>query len=91
LGGIFACGIFNLFALNSTTKRAITKWRPWLDLARQTGPETTLKAILIVVEGCFTAEKTCGSGLVVQMPIWQILLQRLWLFYLALLQPNQHS
>jgi hypothetical protein len=32
----------------------MTKWRPWLDLARQTGPETTLMDFLIVVRGVIT-------------------------------------
>jgi len=54
LGGIFSCGIFNLFACNSTTKRAMTKWRPWLDSARQIGPATTLMDLLIVVRGVIT-------------------------------------
>ena len=39
--------------------------------------------------------RKCGNRgavvVVVQTPIGQILLQRLWLFYLAQLQPNQHS
>src|SRR5271170_6884528 len=131
----------------ATTNRAMDKWMLRLDSAGQKGPEIILQGILIVVEGCFTAERTCGSGLtethchqwllsfytypancpgkylssfvstaeicrnllglcvrkygnrgavvvvVVQIPIGQILLQleSLWLFYLALLQPNQHS
>jgi hypothetical protein len=39
------------------------KWILRLDSAGQKGPEITLEGILIVVEGCFTAERTCGSGL----------------------------
>ena len=38
------------------------KWILWLDLAGQKGPEITLEGILIVVEGCFTGERS-GAGL----------------------------
>ena len=38
------------------------KWMLRLDSAGQKGPEITLEGILIVVEGCLTAERN-GSGL----------------------------
>ena len=48
----------------STTNRAVDKWILRLDSAGQKGPEITLEGILIVVEGCFTAERSgSGSGL----------------------------
>jgi hypothetical protein len=40
LGGIFACGIWNIFACSSTTRGAMNKWRPQPDSARQIGLET---------------------------------------------------
>jgi hypothetical protein len=47
----------------ATTSRAMDKWRLRLDSAGQKGPEITLEGILIVVEGCFTAERSgAGSG-----------------------------
>jgi hypothetical protein len=45
----------------ATTSGAMDKWMLRLDSAGQKGPEITLKGFLIVVEGCFTAERTCGS------------------------------
>jgi hypothetical protein len=45
----------------ATTNKAMDKWRLRLDSAGQKGPEITLEGILIVVEGCFTAERS-GSG-----------------------------
>jgi hypothetical protein len=45
----------------ATTNKAIDKWRLRLDSAGQKGPEITLEGILMVVEGCFTAERS-GSG-----------------------------
>ena len=45
----------------ATTNRAMDKWMSWLDSAGQKGPEITLEGILIVVEGCLTAERS-GSG-----------------------------
>ena len=47
----------------ATTNRAMDKWMLRLDSAGQKGPEIILQGILIVVEGCFTAERICGSGL----------------------------
>jgi hypothetical protein len=49
----------------ATTNKAMDKWRLRLDSAGQKGPEITLKGILIVVEGCFTAEicTTCFCSL----------------------------
>jgi len=44
----------NVSACFSTTKRVMTKWMPWLDSARQIGPETTLMDFLIVVRGVIT-------------------------------------
>jgi hypothetical protein len=46
----------------ATTNKAMDKWRLRLDSAGQKGPEITLEGILIVVEGCFTAERTQRSG-----------------------------
>jgi hypothetical protein len=40
----------------ATTSRAMDKWMLRLDSAGQKGPEIILEGILIVVEGCFTAE-----------------------------------
>ena len=45
----------------ATTNRVMDKWMLWLDSAGQKGPEITLEGILIVVEGCLTAERS-GSG-----------------------------
>jgi hypothetical protein len=47
----------DVLATLATTSRAIGKWMLRLDSAGQKGPETTLERILIVVEGCFTAER----------------------------------
>jgi hypothetical protein len=41
----------------ATRNRAMDKWISRLDSAGQKGPEVTLEGILIVVEGCFTAER----------------------------------
>jgi hypothetical protein len=41
----------------ATTNRAMDKWISRWDSAGQKGPEITLEEILIVVEGCFTAER----------------------------------
>jgi hypothetical protein len=41
----------------ATTSRAMDKWMLRLDSAGQKGPEIILEGILIVVEGCFTAER----------------------------------
>jgi hypothetical protein len=46
----------------ATTSRAMDKWMLRLDSAGQKGPEIILEGILIVVEGCFTAENL-GVGL----------------------------
>jgi hypothetical protein len=49
----------------ATTNKAMDEWRLRLDSADQKGPEINLKGILIVVEGCFTAEisTTCFCSL----------------------------
>jgi hypothetical protein len=49
----------------ATTNKAMDEWRLRLDSAGQKGPEINLKGILIVVEGCFTAEisTTCFCSL----------------------------
>ena len=49
-------------APTARTSRAMEKWMLVLDSAGQKGPEIPLEGILIVVEGCFTAEIN-GSGL----------------------------
>ena len=46
----------------ATTSRAMDKWMLQLDSAAQKGPEISLEGILIVVEGCVTAEVN-GSSL----------------------------
>jgi len=69
LGGIFTCGIFNLFACNSTAKGVIVTWRPWLDLAGQKSPEISLEGVLILVKGGFMAERN-GSGLTKSQCLW---------------------
>ena len=46
---------------NATPSSAMDKWMLRLDSAGQKGPEITLEGFLIVVEGCFTAERS-GSG-----------------------------
>src|SRR5271154_3798559 len=51
----------DVLASLATTSRTTDKWMLRLDSAGQKGPEITLEGILIVVEGCFTAERTCGS------------------------------
>ena len=58
LGGIFWPSDFGDVLVNlATTSRAMDKWMLRLDSAGQKGPEITLEGILIVVEGCFTAER----------------------------------
>jgi hypothetical protein len=68
LGGIFASGVLNLFACNSTTKGAMVKWRQRLDSAGQKGPEIAMEGVLILLEGNFTAERN-GSGLTKSQPV----------------------
>ena len=65
LAGIFLPSDFgDVLANLATTSRTTDKWMLQLDSAGQKGPEITLEGILIVVEGCFTADRrTCGSGL----------------------------
>jgi hypothetical protein len=53
----------DVLASLATTSRAMDKWMLRLDSAGQKGLEMTLEGILIVVEGCFTPERTCGLGL----------------------------
>ena len=55
----------DILANLATTNKAMDKWRLRLDSAGQKGPEITLKGILIVVEGSFTAEisTTCFCSL----------------------------
>jgi hypothetical protein len=60
LGGIFAYGIFDLFACNSTTNGAIVKWRRQPDSARQMGLDLTFERVLIVV----------GSGIAGAGEVW---------------------
>ena len=57
----------------ATTNKAMDKWRVRLDSAGQKGPEITLEGILIVVEGCFTAERN-GSpiGLDQNTLCWEV-------------------
>ena len=45
----------------ATTCRAMDKWMLRLDSAAEKGPEISLEGILIVVEGCFTAERSGSS------------------------------
>ena|SRR5271155_2759364 len=59
----FASDFGDVPANLATTSRTTDKWIVRLDSAGQKGPEMTLEGILIIVEGCFTAERTCGSGL----------------------------
>ena len=57
-GGIFCpLTLEDVLANLATTSRAMDKWVLRLDLARRKGPEITLEGILIVAEGCFTAER----------------------------------
>jgi hypothetical protein len=44
----------------ATTSRALSKWMLRLDSPGQKGPEITLEAILIVVEGWFTEISPIG-------------------------------
>ena len=53
----FALRLWRCSGQPSTTSRAMDKWMLRLDSADQKGPEITLEGILIVVEGCFTAER----------------------------------
>ena len=45
----------------ATTSMAMDKWMLRLDSAAQKGPEISLEELLIVVEGCFTAERSGSS------------------------------
>jgi hypothetical protein len=75
LGGIFTCGILNLFACNSTTKGAMWKWRAWLDSARQIGLETTLTRFLIVVERGITGGENVRAEFFALEMLWLPLLE----------------
>ena len=54
MGGIFTCGIWDVFACSSTATRAIDKRRPQRDSAHQIGPEIPIHRILMVVVSCCT-------------------------------------
>ena len=60
-GNILPSDFGDVLATLATTSRAMGKWMLWLDSAGQKGPEIILEDILIVVKGCFTVERTCGS------------------------------
>jgi hypothetical protein len=62
LGRNFCVRQFYIFACGSTTSCAMVKWVIQADSAGHKGPEITLEGILIVVEGCFTAQRS-GSDL----------------------------
>jgi hypothetical protein len=58
-GRIFLPSDFgDVLANLATTSRAMDRWMLQLDSVDQKGPETTLEGILIVVERCFTTERS---------------------------------
>jgi hypothetical protein len=67
-GGVFTSGISHIFAYNSATNGAMGEWRLRLDSARQTGQDSALEGVLIVVgSGIAGAEEVRAEFLALRL------------------------